>query len=585
MAVVGIDLGTTKSVVAILRGKGPEVIPNREGDRIMPSVVGLSRSGELQVGKKPKENRLMLRDGPIEEVKRLMGTSERVEFGGKARSPQELSAMILTALKEDASAYLGEAVQAAVITIPAYFNEPERRATREAGELAGLYVGAVLDEPTAAAMAYGLGRDIEETILVYDLGGGTFDVSVLGVAENHFEVLGISGNKRLGGKDFDRRVISWIVEKIKCEYGTDVATDRRAMHRLTLAAESCKKELSSALQAPILIEALTSDLDVDLTISRAEFESLIRDYVASTVPCLEEALAKAELLKSEVDRIVLIGGSTRIPMVQKAVTGFFGKEPVRDINPDEAVALGAAIFTRSLDGADLSKGVSRLQPSVKPLVEVTAEIPPQQIVPRIPHALGIRVVGNRLAVIVESNSFYPIEVTKKDFSLARDGQDGLSVAVFEGDNPIASENTPLGEVEMALGQGLRAGTPVWITFKYNASRILEVSVEVPQAGGARATATLRSAADLTPEERERIRKELKDKRGAGMKEAVAQVLAHASKVLEMNRPRLDPTRAAGLEKRMGAVEEALTAGNPELVGRRIGELEESLREIHQQFDL
>ena len=493
--------------------------------------------------------------------------------------------MILTALKDDAQAYLGEAVQAAVITIPAYFNEPERRATREAGELAGLYVGAVLDEPTAAAMAYGLGRDIEETILVYDLGGGTFDVSVLGVAENHFEVLGISGNKRLGGKDFDRRVIAWIVEKIKREYGTDVGSDRRAMHRLTLAAESCKKELSSALQAPILIEALTSELDVDLTISRGEFESLVRDYISSTIPCLEEALAKADLKKSEIERIVLIGGSTRIPLVQKMVSEFFGKEPVRDINPDEAVALGAAIFTRSLDPSELTRGVSKMQPSAKPLIEVTAEIPAQQIVPRIPHSLGIRVVGNRLAVIVESNSFYPIEVTKKDFSLARDGQDGLSVAVFEGDNPIASENTPLGEVEMALGSGHRAGTPVWITFKYNASRILEVSVEVPQAGGAKATATLKSAADLTPEERERIRSELKAKRGAGMKEAVDAVLAHASKLLEMNRARLDPARAAGLEKRMGAVREALATGNPELVGRRIGELEETLREVHQQFDL
>lgn len=585
MAVVGIDLGTTKSVVAILRGKGPEIIPNREGDRITPSVLGISRTGELQVGKKPKDNRLMLKDGPIEEIKRLMGTSERVELGGKSRSPQEISAMILNALKEDAQAYLGEAVQAAVITIPAYFNEPERRATREAGELAGLFVGAVLDEPTAAAMAYGIGRDLEETILVYDLGGGTFDVSVMAVAEAHFEVLGISGNKRLGGKDFDRRVISWIVEKIKREYGADVSGDRRAMNRLTLAAEQCKKELSNALQAPILIEALTSDLDVDMTMSRAELESLIRDYVVSTIPCVEEALAKSSLKKSEIDRIVLVGGSTRIPLVQRTVTEFFGKEPVRDINPDEAVAMGAAIFTRSLDPGELAKGVSTIQPQARPMIEVTAEIPPQQIVPRIPHSLGIRVLGNRLAVIVDSNSFYPIEVTKKDFSLARDGQDGLTVAVFEGDNPIASENTPLGELELKFQSGQRAGTPVWITFKYNASRILDVSVEVPTAGGAKAQATLKSAADLTPEERERIRKELKEKRGAGMKEAVAAALANASKVLEMNRARLDPARAAGLEKRMAALSEALAAGNVDLVGRRMGELEELLREIHLQFDL
>ena len=581
MAIVGIDLGTTKSAVAVLRGNGPEIIPNHEGDRITPSVVGLSKAGELWIGKRPKESRLVLKDGPVEEVKRLMGSTERLTFNGRDRSPQEISSYILRALKSDAEAFLGEKVNCAVITIPAYFNEPERRATREAGELAGLYVGAVLDEPTAAALAYGLGKTDDQTILVYDLGGGTFDVSILEVADNHFEVLGISGNKRLGGKDFDRRLSKWVIDQVKQKHGVDLAADRRAMHKVVLAVEKAKKELSSSPQTGILIEAATPDLDVDLTISRAQFEALIKDYIDSTIPCIEEALDKAELMSKEIDKVVLVGGSTRIPGVQSVVRKYFSKEPLRDINPDEAVALGAAIFT-SILGEDVKK---KFIPAAKmeeyELKDAQGEVIKPVAVPRTPHALGIGLAENKLAVILEENSFYPISVTRKEFGTVSDDQPELEVPVYEGRNPVATENTPLGIVHLDLPDGLRRGSPVWVTFTLNDSRILEVTVEIPNAKTkAKATAVIKGTSDLDPEERERIIREAREAIGARSPIEMAKALLREGEdTLEMNKGKIAGPKASAIERQLLTLRAAIEAMDSSLIDKACTELTRLLRDV------
>ncbi len=580
MAIVGIDLGTTKSAVAVLRGHGPEIIPNREGDRIMPSVVGLSKTGELWIGKRPKENRLILKDGPVEEVKRLMGSGERIPFNGRDRSPQEISSYILRSLKGDAEAFLGETVNCAVITIPAYFNEPERRATREAGELAGLYVGAVLDEPTAAALAYGLGKTDDQTILVYDLGGGTFDVSILEVADNHFEVLGISGNKRLGGKDFDRRIAKWVLDEVRKKHGTDLASEKRAIHKVTLAVEKAKKELSASASTNILIEAATSDLDIDLTLSRAQFEALIKDYIESTIPCIEEALDKAELMSKEIDKVVLIGGSTRIPLVQKVVKNYFGKEPLRDINPDEAVALGAAIFTSILSDDVKKKFIAPAKMEEYELKDADGEIVKPVAVPRTPHALGIGVADNRLAIILEENSFYPISITKKEFSTMHDDQDRIEVPVYEGKNPVASENTPLGIVNLNLPEDLRRGTPVWVTFTLNDSRILEVSVEIPTAKGVKANAVIKGTSDLPAEERQRIIEEARVAIGTrSPMESAKLLLREAEDTLEMNRAKIASGKMAALERSILSLRAAMEALDSSGIERSCQDIARQLKDI------
>jgi molecular chaperone DnaK len=594
MAIIGIDLGTTNSCMAVFRGQGAEVIPNRSGGRTTPSVVGLSKKGELQVGQKPKANRLMLAEGPVEEVKRRMGSGWTFPFGGRPRTPQEFSSFILRSMKEDAEHYLGEPVGCAVITIPAYFNEPERRATKEAGEIAGLAVGTVLDEPTAAAIAYGLDKGDEQTILVYDLGGGTFDVSIIEMAEGHFEVLAISGNKTLGGRDFDRCLIDWIVRRVR-EDGIDLSGNGRAMERIVLAAEEAKKELSLSESAQIILEALTPSYDADLEITRPDFESMIRSMVESTTGPMKRAIAEASISLRDLTNVVLVGGSTRIPLVQEVVKGFTGKEPLRDINPDECVAVGAAIFSVLLPD-DVKK--RHVKAADLPLFDV--DVRPEdrrlqiEVVPRTPHPLGIGLLGNAYSVIIEGNSFYPVSVVKRDYATVDAGQTAIRIPVFEGDNPVANQNTPLGMVTLSLPAGMPAATPVEVTFSLNDSRILEVTVAVPSVPGARATATISATGALDDAAKARAIEEARRLLGGGggavpgggPDEAVAAfrlLIESARKAVAANRARIDPALVARIEKLVVVAEDSLRGGSPQAIADAGANLAGALDVLRRSF--
>jgi len=590
MAIIGIDLGTTNSCMAIFRGQGAEIIPNRSGGRTTPSVIGLTKKGELQVGQKPKTNRLLLAEGPIEEIKREMGTNYTVDFGGRPRAPQEISSYILRSMKEDAEHYLGEPVTCAVITIPAYFNEPERRATKEAGEIAGLAVGTVLDEPTAAAIAYGLDKGEDQTILVYDLGGGTFDVSVIEMAEGHFEVLAISGNKRLGGRDFDRMIMDWIVRRARQD-GVDLNGNARALERITLAAEDAKKDLSMSSSAQIILEALTPSYDADFEITREDFESMIRPLIESTVEPMKKALSEASISLRDLTNVVLVGGSTRIPLVQQTVKGFTGREPLRDVNPDECVAAGAAIFSVLLPD-DVKK--KHVKAADLPVFEV--DVAPEnrklqiEVVPRTAYALGIGLIGNAYSVVLEANSFYPVSITKRDYSTVEPGQTGLKIPVFEGDNPVANQNTPLGLVSLSLPPGLPANTVVEVTFSLNESRILEVTVAVPDVPGARAIATINATGAMDDAAKQRAIEEARrmmgapERGGGGGDDAASRILLDESRrAVTANRARVDPALAARMEKLIVLLEDILKGGNPVAIAEGRANLASALEQVRRSL--
>ncbi len=590
MAIIGIDLGTTNSCMAVFRGQGAEVIPNRSGGRTTPSVVGLSKKGELQVGMKPKVNRLMLAEGPIEEIKREMGTTYTVPFGGRPRTPQEISSFILRSMKEDAEHYLGEPVTCAVITIPAYFNEPERRATKEAGEIAGLYVGTVLDEPTAAAIAYGLDKTDDQTILVYDLGGGTFDVSVIEMAQGHFEVLAISGNKRLGGRDFDRLLIEWIVARARRD-GVDIATNRRALERVTLAAEEAKKELSLSGSAQIILEALTPEYDFDAEITRGEFEAMIRPMIESTVGPMKHALGEASISVNDLTNVVLVGGSTRIPLVQQTVKGFTGREPLRDINPDECVGIGAAIFSILLPD-DVKK--QHVKPADLPVFEVGVAQEERrmqlEVVPRTPHPLGIGLYGNAYSIVLERNSFYPISVTKRDYATVDEGQQLINIPVYEGENPIGNQNTPLGVITLNLPPRLPASTPVEVTFALNDSRILEVTVAVPSVPGARATATISATGALDEAGKQRAIEEARRLLGGGAAvtprldlDAFKRMLSQCRLAVDANRAKLPPPLVARIERLLVVGEDSLRSGDNGAMSEAAVNLDAAVAEARQNL--
>ena len=589
MAIIGIDLGTTNSCMAIFRGQSAEVIPNRSGGRTTPSVLGLSKKGELQVGQKPKVNRVMLAEGPIEEIKRKMGTNYTVEFGGRSRTPQEISSFILRSMKDDAEHYLGEPVTCAVITIPAYFNEPERRATKEAGEIAGLAVGAILDEPTAAAIAYGLDKGDEQTVLVYDLGGGTFDVSVIEMAEGHFEVLAISGNKALGGRDFDRLLIDWIINRTRQD-GVDITSNPRALQRITLAAEDAKKELSLSTTAQIILEAVTPDYDIDFEISRGEFESMIREMIESTVQPMQYALDEASITLDDLTNVVLVGGSTRIPLVHQTVTNFTGKEPLRDINPDECVGVGAAIFSVLLPDDVKQRHVAAAD---FPVFEVGVEPEDRklqiEVVPRTPHALGIGLMGNAYSIVLERNSFYPVSITKRDYATVEHGQTGIRIPVYEGENPVASLNTALGMVTLSLPAGLPADTPVEVTFSLNDSRILEVTVSVPSVPGAKATATITATGALDDQRKKEAIEEVRRMVGGGaLGQSVDPTTARAlldetRKTLEANRAALDVAMVSRIERLMVIVEDAIGGSGSSALGEAHANLSAALQELRSSL--
>ncbi len=457
--IIGIDLGTTNSCVAVYEGSEPIVIPNPEGARTTPSVVAFSKTGERMVGQVAKRQAITNPDRTIISIKREMGTNYSKEIDGKKYTPQEISAMLLQKLKSDAEAYLGTKVTEAVITVPAYFTDAQRQATKDAGKIAGLDVKRIINEPTAAALAYGMDKEINQKIMVFDLGGGTFDVSLLDISDGVFEVLATAGNNRLGGDDFDQRIINWIVAKFKSENGVDLAGDKMVMQRLKEAAEKAKIELSgmtsSNINLPFLTATANGPLHFDATLTRAEFDKLTADLVDATMVPTKQVLSDAGLRPSEVDKVLLVGGSTRIPAVQDAVKAFIGKDPFKGINPDECVAIGAAI-----QGGVLSNEVKDLL-----LLDVT------------PLSLGIETLGGVFTKIIERNKTIPCQA-KQIFSTAADNQTSVEIHVLQGERQMAANNKTLGRFNLDGIPPAQRGVPqIEVTFDIDANGIVSVTAK------------------------------------------------------------------------------------------------------------
>ena len=495
--IIGIDLGTTNSCVCVLEAGEPKVIPNKEGERTTPSVVAF-KNGERIVGAAAKRQAIT-NPNTISSIKRLMGTDKKVEAEGKKYSPEEISAMILSNLKESAEAYLGESVTKAVITVPAYFNDAQRQATKNAGKIAGLDVERIINEPTAAALAYGLDKqDKNQTILVYDLGGGTFDVSILELGDGVVEVRSTSGNNHLGGDDFDNKVIDYLVSEFKKENGVDLTKDKMAMQRLKEIAEKAKKDLSSMtstqVSAPFISQGADGPLHLDMTLTRAKFESLISDLVDSTLEPVRNALKDADLKAKDLDKVIFVGGSTRVPLVYETVKKELGMEPSREVNPDEVVAMGAAI-----QGGVLTGDVNDIV-----LLDVT------------PLSLGIETLGGVMTVLIPRNTTIPTSKSEV-FSTAADNQPAVDVHVLQGERPMAADNKTLGRFQLTNIPPAPRGVPqIEVKFDIDANGIVNVTAK-DLGTNKEQSITITSSTNLSDEEIERMRKEAEENKEADKK--------------------------------------------------------------------
>ena len=560
--IIGIDLGTTNSCVSVLEAGEAKVIPNPEGGRTTPSVVSFKK-GERIVGEAAKRQALT-NPNTVSSIKRLMGTNEKVELEGKKYTPEEISAMILGYLKEYAERYLGEKVDKAVITVPAYFNDAQRQATKNAGKIAGLEVERIINEPTAAALAYGLEKDHSGTVLVYDLGGGTFDVSILELGDGVFEVKSSAGNGHLGGDDFDNRIVEYLVSEFKKENGVDLSKDKMAMQRLKESAEKAKKELSGVvstqISAPFIAKGDDGEpLHLDITLSRAKFEDLIRDLVEETIPPVRDALKEAKLSASDIDKVILVGGSTRIPMVYDLVKKELGKEPSCEVNPDEVVSLGAAI-----QGGVLTGDVNDIV-----LLDVT------------PLSLGLETLGGVMTTLIPRNTTIP--ATKKEvFSTAADNQPAVDIHVLQGERPMAADNKTLGHFQLTGIPAAPRGVPqIEVTFDIDANGI--VNVKAKDLGtNKEQSITISNSTNLSDEEIEKMRKEAEEnkekdakrKEEAETKNEAEQLVFQTEKTMKDLGDKVDSKEKEEIENLIKDLKEKLTKDNIEDIKKAKDTLQE-----------
>ncbi len=570
--IIGIDLGTTNSCVAVFEGGEPIVIPNPEGARTTPSVLAFSKTGERMVGQVAKRQAITNPDRTVISIKREMGTAFKTTIDGKSYAPQEISAMILQKLKADAEAYLGSPVTQAVITVPAYFSDAQRQATKDAGKIAGLEVLRIINEPTAAALAYGMDKETDQKIMVFDLGGGTFDVSLLEISNGVFEVLATAGNNRLGGDDFDERVINWMADKFKAENGVDLRNDKMVMQRLKEAAEKAKIELSGMsstnINLPFITATAAGPLHFDATLTRAEFDKITADLVEATMGPTRQVLSDSGLSASQIDKVLLVGGSTRIPAVQEAVKKFLGKEPFKGINPDECVALGAAI-----QGGVLGGDVKDLL-----LLDVT------------PLSLGIETLGGVFNKIIERNTTIPVKKSQV-YSTAADGQTSVEIHVLQGEREMAAYNTTLGRFNLDGIPAAPRGVPqIEVTFDIDANGIVNVTAKDLGTGKEQhitiTSSTNMSQADIDKavKDAEKFAEEdRKAKDAVDTKNRAESLVFQAEKTLGEVGDKVSDADKDGVKNAVEALKTAISSNNTEDMKAKTEELEKAFYALSEKL--
>ena len=569
--IIGIDLGTTNSCVAVIEGGEAVVIPNAEGARTTPSVVAFKKDGERIVGRVAKQQAVSNPDRTISSIKREMGTNHKVTIDGKDYTPQEISAMILQKLKQDAEAYLGDKVTEAVITVPAYFTDAQRQATKDAGKIAGMEVKRIINEPTAAALAYGMDKEKDQKVMVYDLGGGTFDVSIIEMGDGVQEVLATAGNNRLGGDDFDQKIVEWMVAGFKAETGVDLSNDKMAMQRLREAAEKSKIELSGGVSSNISLPFITADATgpkhLDMTLTRAKFNELTASLVDATMGPVKQALSDSGLSASQIDKVLLVGGSTRIPAVQEAIQKFMGKEPFKGINPDECVAMGAALQAGVLGGE--VKGLL--------LLDVT------------PLSLGVETMGSVMTKVIERNTTIP---TKKSqvFSTAADNQPSVEVHVLQGEREFAKDNKTLGVFHLdGIAPAPRGVPQIEVTFDIDANGIVNVSAK-DLGTGREQHITITSNTNMSKEDVDKAVKEAeqyaaedKQRREAvEVHNGADQAVYQCEKALTDLGDKVDAADKTELQSKIEALKEANKADNIEEIKQKQEDLMKKFYEVSEK---